>query len=354
MNEINISSLDLNLLKTFEALYEEGSASRAGLRLGITQSAVSAALKRLKQWYGDPLFVRTGRGLMPTPRAHELQPLVSDALNKCRETLTLLQPNPQAYAGRTVTLGLSDDFELALGQTLIARLQQRAPGLRLVFRQAHSQIAADLLLRHELDLALTAGGFSYRSLSKVQVASGGYACLVARDVTALSLERFIQTPHLLISHGGHIGLVDETAGGTGGSAGVLPFPPPISPRFPGCCRMTPCWLRCPPTPLRPSRPARRICGAYRAHCPCRITPSNWDSGRPSSVTARFVWCVKRSANWRASFNGSRLHALYLNGDSRRLDPRIIRLCARFCTLSPALITLGGMTAARLITASKPE
>ncbi|WP_038912530.1 LysR family transcriptional regulator [Dickeya dadantii] len=209
MNEINISSLDLNLLKTFEALYEEGSASRAGLRLGITQSAVSAALKRLKQWYGDPLFVRTGRGLMPTPRAHELQPLVSDALNKCRETLTLLQPNPQAYAGRTVTLGLSDDFELALGQALIARLQQRAPGLRLVFRQAHSQIAADLLLRHELDLALTAGGFSYRSLSKVQVASGGYACLVARDVTALSLERFIQTPHLLISHGGHIGLVDE-------------------------------------------------------------------------------------------------------------------------------------------------
>ncbi|KHN59583.1 LysR family transcriptional regulator [Dickeya fangzhongdai] len=209
MNEINISSLDLNLLKTFEALYEEGSASRAGLRLGITQSAVSAALKRLKQWYGDPLFVRTGRGLMPTPRAHELQPLVSDALNKCRETLTLLQPNPQAYAGRTVTLGLSDDFELALGQALIARLQQRAPGLRLVFRQAHSQIAADLLLRHELDLALTAGGFSYRSLSKVQVASGGYACLVVRDVTELSLERFIQTPHLLISHGGHIGLVDE-------------------------------------------------------------------------------------------------------------------------------------------------
>ncbi|MFP1881430.1 LysR family transcriptional regulator [Lonsdalea quercina] len=48
MNEINIGALDLNLLKTFEALYEEGSASRAGVRLGLTQSAVSAALKRLK------------------------------------------------------------------------------------------------------------------------------------------------------------------------------------------------------------------------------------------------------------------------------------------------------------------
>ncbi len=333
MNEINISSLDLNLLKTFEALYEEGSASRAGLRLGITQSAVSAALKRLKQWYGDPLFVRTGRGLMPTPRAHELQPLVSDALNKCRETLTLLQPNPQAYAGRTVTLGLSDDFELALGQALIARLQQRAPGLRLVFRQAHSQIAADLLLRHELDLALTAGGFSYRSLSKVQVASGGYACLVARDVTALSLERFIQTPHLLISHGGHIGLVDEQLVEQGLSRRIAVSTTHFA-AIPWLLQDDTLLATLPRTPLRPSRPARRICDAYRAHCPCRITPSNWDSGRPSSVTARFVWCVKRSANWRASFSGSRLRAPYLSSDSRRLDSRIIRLMHVFARYLP--------------------
>ncbi len=59
---MNINSTDLNLLKVFEALHDEGSASRAALQLGLTQSAVSAALNRLRAMYGDQLFVRTGRG----------------------------------------------------------------------------------------------------------------------------------------------------------------------------------------------------------------------------------------------------------------------------------------------------
>jgi hypothetical protein len=66
MNQMNIAAVDLNLLKVFEALHEESSASRAALRLGVTQSAVSAALRRLREVYGDQLFVRTGRGLAPT------------------------------------------------------------------------------------------------------------------------------------------------------------------------------------------------------------------------------------------------------------------------------------------------
>ena len=70
MNRMNIVDLDLNLLKVFEALHDEGSASRAALRLGVTQSAVSAALRRLRGVYDDPLFARTGRGLTPTLRAN--------------------------------------------------------------------------------------------------------------------------------------------------------------------------------------------------------------------------------------------------------------------------------------------
>ncbi|MFP1881431.1 LysR substrate-binding domain-containing protein [Lonsdalea quercina] len=151
--------------------------------------------------------------MSPTPRASELQPLVSDALNKCRETLLLLNNETASYAGRTVIVGLSDDFELALGQPLLQKLHQQSPGLRVVFRQTHSQIAADMLLRHELDLALTAGGFTYRSLSKSHLATGGYACLIASTPDApppsLTLEAFIRRPHLLVSHGGYIGLMDE-------------------------------------------------------------------------------------------------------------------------------------------------
>ena len=88
MNGIDIG-FDLNVLRVFEALHEEGSATRAALRLGVTQSAVSAALARLRRVYGDPLFTRTGRGLAPTLRAQELKPVISEALNKCRESLAL-------------------------------------------------------------------------------------------------------------------------------------------------------------------------------------------------------------------------------------------------------------------------
>lgn len=65
MSQIDIESTDLNLLKVFEAIYDEGGAGRAALRLGVTQSAVSASLARLRTLYADPLFVRTGRGLSP-------------------------------------------------------------------------------------------------------------------------------------------------------------------------------------------------------------------------------------------------------------------------------------------------
>lgn len=75
MKAVDIESFDLNLLRVFEALYQEGSATRAAVRLNLGQSAVSAALGRLRAMYGDPLFTRTGRGLTATQRAHELSPL---------------------------------------------------------------------------------------------------------------------------------------------------------------------------------------------------------------------------------------------------------------------------------------
>jgi LysR family transcriptional activator of mexEF-oprN operon len=83
---MNIVDVDLNLLKVFEALYEESSASRAALRLGVSQSAVSASLRRLRDVYGDALFMRTGRGLAPTLRANQLRPVIGEALAKCRQS----------------------------------------------------------------------------------------------------------------------------------------------------------------------------------------------------------------------------------------------------------------------------
>lgn len=177
MNVDDIAGLDLNLLKVFEALYEEGGASRAALRLGLTQSAVSAALARLRVIYADPLFARTGRGLAPTPRADELKPILSDALDRCRASLAIAADGGERV-GRTIAIGLSDDFEIALGRALIDAVAREAAGIRLIFRQTHSGIAGDALLRHGVDLAIASGGFSANGLSRRAVATGGYACLI--------------------------------------------------------------------------------------------------------------------------------------------------------------------------------
>ncbi|EIC86746.1 LysR family transcriptional regulator [Serratia sp. M24T3] len=219
IDKINIEAIDLNLLKVLEALHEEGSASRAAVRLGLTQSAVSAALGRLRRLYDDHLFVRTGRGLAPTLRANELKPLVSEALDKCRQSLQLVSGVRAGYAGRSLSLGLSDDFELALGRQLIDRLEQEMPGLRIVFRQTHSRIVGEMLMNREVDLAIASGGFTSAAVGSETLGEGRYACLIdsrqplmAGEIdnnNHLSLQAFLRRQHLLISSGGFIGMVDE-------------------------------------------------------------------------------------------------------------------------------------------------
>lgn len=214
MSQMNIAQFDLNLLKTFEALHDESSASRAAVRLGVTQSAISAGLRRLREVYGDPLFVRTGRGLAPTLRANQLKPVISEALERCRQSLAMVTPDHPDYQGRSVVVGLSDDFEMAYGRRLMQEIAQRLPKLRVIFRQTHSQIVAGALLDRTLDLAITAGGFAQNRLSRQVLAEGDYRCLVdpaslAPDQHSISLDEFVTREHVLVSSGGFIGITDE-------------------------------------------------------------------------------------------------------------------------------------------------
>lgn len=213
MNDIDVERLDLNLLKVFEALYEEGGAGRAAIRLGLTQSAVSAALSRLRVVYCDHLFERTGRGLRPTARTEELRPIIAAALEKCRQSLQLAIPEHGVLHGRTLTLGLSDDYEIAIGRSLINLLKVDAPGLRLNFKQTHSMIASDALMNRSIDLALTAGTTASRTRGRELLGSGGYSCLLGTQCMAkapkLSLSDYLERGHILVSSGGFVGLVDE-------------------------------------------------------------------------------------------------------------------------------------------------
>ncbi|MBK4987141.1 LysR family transcriptional regulator [Pseudomonas sp. S36] len=224
MSSNNILSMDLNLLKVFEALYEEGGASRAAIRLGITQPAVSAALTRLRVVYADHLFERTGRGLRPTAKSEELRPVIASALEKCRQSLLLASPDGDGFTGRTSTLGLSDDHELAIGRQLVDLAKRSAPGLRIIFKQTHSMVAGDALMGRHIDLALTAGILGSRALGRKVLGTGGYTCLIARQAdqppVELTLDGFLERNHLLVSSGGYVGVVDEALAALGRSRTV--------------------------------------------------------------------------------------------------------------------------------------
>lgn len=101
-----MSAIDLNLLRVFDALLEEGSATRAGQRLGLTQSAVSHALTRLRHQFDDPLFIRGPAGMAPTARALEIGPSVHMALTQLQDALNPKRFDPAAATRRfTLTTG---------------------------------------------------------------------------------------------------------------------------------------------------------------------------------------------------------------------------------------------------------
>jgi DNA-binding transcriptional LysR family regulator len=124
---------DLNLLVTLDVLLAEGSVARAARRLRLSPSAMSRALARLRATTGDPLLVRAGRGLVPTPRAIELRGRVSQLV---QDGVAILRPAEKLdleHLVRTFTLRTSDGFVENFGPDLVARVREDAPGVRLCF-----------------------------------------------------------------------------------------------------------------------------------------------------------------------------------------------------------------------------
>jgi len=126
---------DLNLLVTLDVLLTEGSVARAARRLRLSPSAMSRALARLRETTGDPLLVRAGRGLVPTPRALELRERVSQLVQDSRAVLSPTEKLDLAQLERTFTLRTSDGFVENFGPGLVARVAEDAPCVRLRFVQ---------------------------------------------------------------------------------------------------------------------------------------------------------------------------------------------------------------------------
>jgi DNA-binding transcriptional LysR family regulator len=124
---------DLNLLFTLDVLLDEGSVARAARRLRLSPSAMSRALARLREATGDPLLVRAGRGLVPSPRALELRERVGQIVHDAQAALRPAHQLKLAQLHRTFTLRTSDGFVENFGARLLKRIAQDAPDVRLRF-----------------------------------------------------------------------------------------------------------------------------------------------------------------------------------------------------------------------------
>jgi DNA-binding transcriptional LysR family regulator len=139
-----MSTPDLNLLVTLDVLLAEGSVARAARRLRLSPSAMSRALARLRETTGDPLLVRAGRGLVPTPRALELRERVRQLVEDGAAVLRPAEkPNLQQLV-RRFTLRTREGFVENFGPALLARVGAEAPGVRLCFVQKPNKESTSL------------------------------------------------------------------------------------------------------------------------------------------------------------------------------------------------------------------
>lgn len=140
----NMQTPDLNLLITLDVLLAEGNVSRAAKRLHLSPSAMSRALTRLREATGDPLLVRAGRGLVPTPRALKLRDQVGRIVQDATEALRPAEQINFKALVRTFTVRSSEGFVENFGPELIARVAAKAPGVSLFFVQKSNKDSAPL------------------------------------------------------------------------------------------------------------------------------------------------------------------------------------------------------------------
>lgn len=202
---MDIRSVDLNLLPVLDALLRHRSATLAARELNLSQSALSSALTRLRAVLGDELFVRTGRGLRPTPRASELAEPVAEVLMQVRDRILQGEPFDPASATRVFTLAHTDVGAYVLWPRIVRAVRQAAPGVQLRLQVLGMDQLAPALAEGQVDLAIGSFPDLPQSLFQKRLFDRRYVALVDRGhrlaATTLSLAQFAQTPQIVVRGG---------------------------------------------------------------------------------------------------------------------------------------------------------
>lgn len=219
MMAMSVDRLDLNLLRVFQALHEERHVTRAAARLGLTQSAASNALRRLRASFQDDLFQRTPGGMEPTDLARELAAPVAAALDAVRAAVELNRPFEPSSARDDFTVGMSDYAEFVLAPPLVARMRALAPGVSTVFRHADRDVALALLDQDKAHLAVGMFPEPPVRMTRIVLLRDDFVVLLRGDhptAGCLDLDAYLSFPHLLVSPvASRDGAVDRVLSGLG-------------------------------------------------------------------------------------------------------------------------------------------
>lgn len=202
---MDFARIDLNLLVVFDTVMRERNVTRAASIIGLTQSATSSALGRLRQLFQDELFVRSAQGMTPTPRAEELAPEISEILARLRALDSNELRFEPAQLNMRVVIGMSDYVSLLLGPRLLARLEQAAPNLKLVIAPVSAQTLSAQMDTGQLDMAIDfcpelPGWAQHQPLFRDE-----FICMVAdggkQATRTLDLDAYVRARHCLVSIG---------------------------------------------------------------------------------------------------------------------------------------------------------
>jgi DNA-binding transcriptional LysR family regulator len=219
---VSFLSLDLNLLRVFDAVMSEQNLTRAASRLAMTQPAVSNAIRRLRDALKDDVVVRTAHGVKPTPRAESLWPAVRKALAQLQEAVA-----PHTFdvsqATATFRLAMADATAALALPSLMRAIEKEAPGLCVRMIPLTTREPRPMLLRGDIDLAIgffpgvvaqLSGESVTATIRHERLYSGRYVCVMRRGhplaKAPLTLDDYCNAKHLLVSFSGRArGLVDD-------------------------------------------------------------------------------------------------------------------------------------------------
>lgn len=213
MSNWNISGERFTLLTTFKAIYENGSLNAAADMLGITQSAVSKHLQKLREWLEDELFVRTARGMEPTEKSASLIERVDHILQEIAILSEASHFDPALLQG-VFTIATTSEVSLRLTQGLLEKLSTQAPQLRITIINLTNDYSIRELEVGKVDLVISVNWHAPEQLIQKRLFSDRFVCLMHKQNALakrkLTIENYAKAAHIMVAPlGMELGFIDE-------------------------------------------------------------------------------------------------------------------------------------------------